>query len=163
MPLLLTSEKKWLPLSLIRKTREYSRLEMATFLCTFRADSIFGPACCGWECMPTHPLPLNLPPPLALHSLLHPLPSKTIARYSYLYSPSSLLSHQYPALKMKDQWESNINVWFPFMYSQKWNCAAFLFPKENYNVLSPKIYIFPGSVFLFCCSYFAMWTDPANI
>ncbi len=23
---------------------------------------------------------------------------------------------------MKGQWESNINVWFPLMYSQKWNC-----------------------------------------
>jgi hypothetical protein len=42
------------------------------------------------------------------------------------------------------------------MYSQKWNCAASLFPKQNYNVLCPnsytqhlwKIYIFPGSVCL---------------
>ncbi len=25
---------------------------------------------------------------------------------------------------MKGRWEYNINVWFPFMYSQKWNCAA---------------------------------------
>ncbi len=65
------------------------------------------------------------------------------------------------ALQMKGQWESNIKVWFPFMYSQKWNCAASLFPKQNYNVLSPnsyihsylwEIYIFPGSVCLFCCS-----------
>jgi hypothetical protein len=23
---------------------------------------------------------------------------------------------------MKDRWKSHINVWFPFMYSQKWNC-----------------------------------------
>ncbi len=36
--------------------------------------------------------------------------------------------------------ESNINVYFPFMYSQKWNCAASLFPKQNYNVLSPNSY-----------------------
>ena len=50
-------------------------------------------------------------------------------------------------------------VWFPFMYSQKWNCAASLFPKQNYNVLSPnsyliylwEIYIFPGPICLFCC------------
>ncbi len=40
-------------------------------------------------------------------------------------------------LQMKGRWETNINVWFPFMYSQKWNCAASLFPKQNYNVLSP--------------------------
>ncbi len=25
-------------------------------------------------------------------------------------------------LQMKCRWESNINVWFPFMYSQNWNC-----------------------------------------
>jgi hypothetical protein len=25
-------------------------------------------------------------------------------------------------LQRKGGWESNINVWFPFMYSQKWNC-----------------------------------------
>ncbi len=25
-------------------------------------------------------------------------------------------------LQMKGQWESNINVWFPFMYSRKWHC-----------------------------------------
>ena len=34
----------------------------------------------------------------------------------------------------------NINVWFLFIYSQKWNCAALLFPKQNYNVLSPSSY-----------------------
>ncbi len=36
-------------------------------------------------------------------------------------------------LQMKGRWESNINV-----YSQKWNYAASLFPKENYNVPSPN-------------------------
>ncbi len=46
------------------------------------------------------------------------------------------------ALQIKDKWESNINVWFPIMYSQKWNCecAASLFPKQNYNALSPNSY-----------------------
>jgi hypothetical protein len=44
------------------------------------------------------------------------------------------------ALQMKGRWESNINVWFPFMYSHKWNCAASLFPEQNYNVLSPSFY-----------------------
>ncbi len=47
------------------------------------------------------------------------------------------------------------------MYSQKLNCAASLFPKQNFSVLSPNfythisvrdLYIFPGSVCLFCCS-----------
>jgi hypothetical protein len=61
---------------------------------------------------------------------------------------------------MKGRWESNKNVWFPFMYYQKWNCEASLFPRQNYNVLSPKPYthipvrdyIFPGLFCLFCCS-----------
>ncbi len=61
---------------------------------------------------------------------------------------------------MKGRWESNKNFWFPFMYSQKWYCAASLFPKHNYNVLLPiptliymwEIYKFPGSVCLFCRS-----------
>ncbi len=39
---------------------------------------------------------------------------------------------------MKGWWESNINVLFPFMYSQKGNRAASLFPKQNHNVLSPN-------------------------
>ncbi len=30
---------------------------------------------------------------------------------------------------------------FPIMYSQKWNCAASLFSKQNYNVLSLNSYI----------------------
>jgi hypothetical protein len=57
---------------------------------------------------------------------------------------------------MKGRWESNINVWFPFMYSEKWNCCF-----QNRIIKSclpvPKliylweIYIFPGSVCLFCC------------
>ncbi len=40
---------------------------------------------------------------------------------------------------MKGQWESKI-FWFLFRYSQKWNCAASLFPEQNYNVLSPNFY-----------------------
>jgi hypothetical protein len=48
---------------------------------------------------------------------------------------------QCPTLQMKGgRWESNINVWFPFMYSEKWNCAASLVPKQNCNVLSPNAY-----------------------
>ncbi len=35
-------------------------------------------------------------------------------------------------------WVSSTNVWFPFMYSQKWNCAPSTFPKQNYNVLPPN-------------------------
>ncbi len=46
-----------------------------------------------------------------------------------------------PTLQMKGRWESNLNVWFRFTYSQKWNCATSLFPEQNYNVLSPNFHI----------------------
>ncbi len=45
--------------------------------------------------------------------------------------------NEYYALQMKGRWKSNINVWFPFKYSQK---CKLLFPKQNYNVLSPSSY-----------------------
>ncbi len=44
-------------------------------------------------------------------------------------------------LQMNGRWESNINVWFRFMYSQKLNCMALLFPKQNNNVLAPNFHI----------------------
>ena len=31
---------------------------------------------------------------------------------------------QQGTLQMKGRWESNINVWFPFMYSQKYNVIS---------------------------------------
>ncbi len=55
------------------------------------------------------------------------------------YTPAAW-PHQY-VLQIKGRWKSNINVWFRFMYSQKWNYAASLFPKENYNVRSPNFHI----------------------
>ncbi len=62
----------------------------------------------------------------------------------------------YHSLQMKGRWKSNINVWFPFMYSQKWNCV---FQNRIIMLCLPvptliypgEIYIFPGSVCLFCC------------
>ncbi len=70
-------------------------------------------------------------------------------------SGTSSVPVQY-ALQMKRRWEFNIKVWFPFMYSQKWNCAASLFPKQSLPIPTLtylwEIYIFPGSVCLFCCS-----------
>ncbi len=59
------------------------------------------------------------------------------------------------ALQMKGRWESNINVWFPFMYSQKWNCyfqnriIMFCLPVPTLIYLW-EIYIFPGLACLFC-------------
>ncbi len=40
------------------------------------------------------------------------------------YGSNSLALHFFlkgAALQMKARWESNINVWLPFMYSQQWN------------------------------------------
>jgi hypothetical protein len=84
---------------------------------------------------------------------LFKLPLKLNCFYSF---------HSEPTLQMKAWWESNINDWFRFMHTQKWNCAASTFGKQNYNVLSPNlhihvpylwaIYIFPGSVCLFGCN-----------
>ncbi len=58
---------------------------------------------------------------------------------------------------MKGRWQSNINVCFPVMYSQKWNCyfqnriIVFCLPVPTLIFLW-EINIFPGSVCLFCCS-----------
>ncbi len=41
------------------------------------------------------------------------------SEYDLLIHPECQIS---PTLQMKGRWEFNINVWFPFMYSQKWNC-----------------------------------------
>ncbi len=60
------------------------------------------------------------------------------------------------ALQMKGQWESNINVWFSFVYSHKWNCyfqnriIMFSQPVPTLIYLW-EFYIFPGYVCLFCC------------
>ncbi len=71
---------------------------------------------------------------------------------------------------MKGRWESNMNVWFPFLYSQKRNCAALLFPKQNYCVLSPNSYthisvrdLYISMIGLSWLFQPNMWTDPGNI
>ncbi len=63
-------------------------------------------------------------------------------------------------LQMKVRWESNINVWFPFMYSQKWTERPHYFQNRIIMFCLPfptviylwEVYIFPGSVCLFCSS-----------
>ncbi len=57
------------------------------------------------------------------------------------HSGCTILNCTVSTLQMKGRRESNINVWFRFMYSQKWNCLASLFPKQNYNVLSSNFHI----------------------
>ena len=58
------------------------------------------------------------------------------------------------------RWESNINVWFSFMYFQKWNSAPSLFPKHNYNVLPPNSYTHISVRDLHILLQLNMWTDP---
>ncbi len=97
--------------------------------------------------------------------LLPVLPAQQLYTfYSTKFSPCLLNMFLSPTLQMKDRWESNINVWFRFMHSQKWNCMALLFSNQNYNDLSSSfrihlsvsdLYIFLGSVCLFCCSQIA--------
>jgi hypothetical protein len=54
-----------------------------------------------------------------------------------LYNHILQFSDQWFELQMKGRWEA----WFQFMYSQKWNCSAALFPKQNYNALPPNFHI----------------------
>ncbi len=59
-------------------------------------------------------------------------------------------------VQIKGLWESNINAWSRFMYSQKWNCAPCYFqcsvPQFPIMYTVSVSDIFPGSVCLFCFS-----------
>ncbi len=78
-----------------------------------------------------------------------------------------LSSFFHPTLQMKGRWESNTNVWFPFMYSPE---MKLLFPKQNYNVLSPSYLthisvrdLYISRIGLTVLLQGNMWTDPGNI
>jgi hypothetical protein len=64
-------------------------------------------------------------------------------RRKVVFSTRCTAIHPFPpTLQIKGRWESNINViLLLFMYSQKWNGAASLFPKQNHNVLLPNFHI----------------------
>jgi hypothetical protein len=72
------------------------------------------------------------------------------------YAVQAIISY---TLQMKGRWEFIINVWFRFMYYQKWNCTPSLFPKQIIMFCLPistfmylwAIHIFQGLVCLFCC------------
>ncbi len=72
-----------------------------------------------------------------------------IVSFQYWVRPS-------PTLQMKGWWESNINVWFPFMYSHKWNCyflnmiIMFRLPVPTLIDLW-EIYISRIGLPIFCC------------
>ncbi len=88
---------------------------------------------------------------------LHPLSDRTL--FSIL-SVLSLILLLLTKLQIKGRWESNLNVWFRFMYSHLWNCASLLFQNRiimfclaiSIFMYLWAIYIFPGSVCLFCCT-----------
>jgi hypothetical protein len=67
---------------------------------------------------------------------------------------------------MKGQRESNINVWFPFLYSQKGNCyfqnrtIRFCLPVSALEYLK-YLYIFRISLPILLQEN--MWNDPGNI
>ncbi len=69
---------------------------------------------------------------------------------------SSKFEFEVAKLQMKGRWEYHTNVWFPFMYSQKWHCYSknrmimFCLPGPTLIYLW-EIYIFPGTDWLFCC------------
>ncbi len=72
--------------------------------------------------------------------------------------------HFPPTLQIKGRWESNINVWFLLLYSQKLNCYF-----QNYNVLSPISYphisvrgLHISRIGLLILLQGNMWTDPGN-
>ncbi len=73
-----------------------------------------------------------------------------------LKKPPGVRNIFHSTVQMKGRWESNVNVWFPFMYSKKRNCyfhkriIMFCLPVPTLIYLW-EIYIFSGSVCLFCC------------
>ncbi len=76
--------------------------------------------------------------------------SALIRRVLFTYLPIHIL-------QKKGQWESNINVLFRFMYFQKWNYLASLFPKQNYNVLSLNFHIHVSVSNIYCKE--RIWTE----
>ncbi len=70
------------------------------------------------------------------------------------------------ALQMKDRWESNINVWFPFMYSQKWNCyfqnRSMMFCLPVPTLIFSVIDLHISRIGLPILLQGNMWTDPGN-
>ncbi len=61
------------------------------------------------------------------------------------------------ALQMKGRWQSSLNVWFPFLYSQKLNCyfqnriIMFCLPVPTLIYLWEILYISRIGLPIFCC------------
>jgi hypothetical protein len=107
-----------------------------------------------------------------LHGMLH----RILRRLSSAASQCFLLGLQRQSFRcyctanegpVKIQYNCLVPI---FMYSQKWNCAASLFPKHNYNVLSPNSYthisvrdLYISRIGLSILLQPNIWTDPWNI
>ncbi len=110
----------------------------------------------------------QIPASLPCHSRQKPRPLGEFHRLWIFYHniPAVACFLAGAALQMKGRWKSNINVLFPLMYSQKWNCC---FLNRIIMICRPvptliylwEIYIFPGSVSLLLQGN--MWTNPGNI
>jgi hypothetical protein len=76
-------------------------------------------------------------------------------------------NQQEPALEMKGRWKSNINVWFPLKFSQKWNCyfqnriIIFCLPVPTLIISVRDLYI--SRISLPILLQRNMWTNPENI
>jgi hypothetical protein len=92
--------------------------------------------------LPPPPLPTLPIPPTLLHNSKLYIVSNSITRNLKPFVNARDFYWQRLHCKWRAAWwKSNINVWLRFMYHQKWNCSAPLFPKQNFNVLSPNFHI----------------------
>ncbi len=104
--------------------------------------------CCilQWKSIKPFPAPFlhNTNPEFSVPRVTWPNPAAS----PQLWSSDQLPGCDTP-LQMKGWRKSNINVWFPFMYYQKWNCCCqnriimFCLPVSTLLYLW-EIYIFPG-------------------
>ncbi len=110
-------------------TKSTRRAAMAPVWRTFHHDGKISPAWWGWG-VHAHALSFTIS-----------IPSRT---------------KLWCTLKRKGRRKSNINVWFPFMFSQKWNCyfqnriIMFSLPVPSLTYLW-EIFIFPCAVCILCC------------
>ncbi len=97
---------------------------------------------------------------LAEYSLLNFLILRRLAYFTFQFSAGWVIDNEvnprWGPEQMKGRWQSNINVLFPFMYYHKWNCyfqnRMIMFSLQDPTLLYLwEIYIFPGSICLFCC------------
>ncbi len=84
-----------------------------------------------------------------------------------LYSARDFSRGKVTTLWMKGRWESNINVWFPCMFSQKWHCyfqnriIIFCLPVPTLVYICESFIYFQDRSA--CSAQGNMWTDPGNI